>query len=80
MRFMHAELIPALATIPGGDFLMGSDDGEDDERPAHRVHVDEFQIGVHPVTNGQYAQFIHATGHRSPGVYELPLVVTAGSG
>ena len=26
-----------LVAIPGGEFLMGQDDGRDDERPAHRV-------------------------------------------
>jgi formylglycine-generating enzyme required for sulfatase activity len=69
-----------MATIPAGEFLMGSDEGEQDERPAHRVHVDEFQIGVQQVTNAEYARFVGQTGHRSPGVYELPLVVTAGNG
>ena len=77
---MQVELIPELATIPAGDFYMGSDDGDEDERPAHRVHLDEFQIGVQPVTNAEYARFVNATGHRPPGVYELPLVVTAGDG
>ena len=51
---MHVELIPELATIPAGDFLMGSDDGEEDERSAHRVHLDEFHIGVQQVTNADW--------------------------
>lgn len=59
---------------------MGSDEGEDDERPIHRVHVDEFQIGVHPVSNLEYAGFVRETGHRPPGVHELPLVVTVANG
>jgi formylglycine-generating enzyme len=75
---MQVELIPELTTIPAGKFYMGSDDGEEDERPAHRVHLDEFQIAVQPVTNAEYARFVNETGHRPPGVYELPLVVTAG--
>ena len=57
---------------------MGSDDADDDERPAHRVHVDDFLIAVHPVTQAEYARFVHETGHRAPAIYELPLVVTAG--
>jgi formylglycine-generating enzyme required for sulfatase activity len=71
---------PEMVAIPAGDFLMGSDDGEEDERPVHRVGLDEFWIGVQPVTNGEYAAFVRASGHRAPGVYELPLVVTAGDG
>jgi formylglycine-generating enzyme required for sulfatase activity len=75
---MALDLLPELALIPGGDFLMGSDEGEDDERPVHRVHVDDFLIGVHPVTHAEYSRFVRDTGHRAPAVYELPLVVSAG--
>lgn len=64
-----------VVRIPAGEFLMGADDGEDDERPAHRAYVDEFHIGTHPVTNREYGQFVKETGHPSPGVRELPLVV-----
>src|SRR5687768_8781293 len=73
-------LVPEMTTIPAGVFMMGSDDGDEDERPAHPVHVDAFDIGVQPVTNGQYARFVRDAGHRAPGLHELPLVVTAGSG
>jgi sulfatase modifying factor 1 len=56
----------AFARIPGGWFLMGSDEGQDDERPAHRVWVDAFELAIHPVTTGQYAAFLAATGHAAP--------------
>lgn len=72
--------LPETVLIPAGDFDMGSEDGEEDERPVHRVTLDEFSIGVQPVTNAEYARFVRATGHRAPAVYELPLVVTAGAG
>jgi sulfatase modifying factor 1 len=73
-----ADLLPEFALIPSGDFLMGSDSADDDERPAHRVHLDDFLMAVHPVTHADYARFVRETGHRAPAVYELPLVVTAG--
>jgi len=75
---MPSDLAPELALIPAGEFLMGSEDAEDDERPVHRVHVDDFFLGVQPVTNGEYARFVSETGHRSPAIYELPVVVKAG--
>jgi formylglycine-generating enzyme required for sulfatase activity len=67
---------PQVARIPAGEFTMGADEGEEDERPAHRVYLDEFCIGVYPVTNDQYAAFIRDAKHRLPAVRELPRIVT----
>lgn len=75
---MSNDLAPELASIPGGDFLMGSEGADDDERPVHRVYVDDFLLAAQPVTNGDYAKFVRATGHRAPAIYELPVVVQAG--
>jgi formylglycine-generating enzyme required for sulfatase activity len=75
---MAVDLLPELALIPSGEFVMGSDDADEDERPAHTVQLDDFMIAVQPVTNADYARFVHATGWRAPAIYELPLVVTAG--
>ncbi|MSO57007.1 MAG: formylglycine-generating enzyme family protein [Acidobacteria bacterium] len=65
-----------VVRIPAGEFVMGSDDGEEDERPPHRAYLDEFCIGINPVTNAEYAQFVHETGHPSPAVRALPLMVS----
>ena len=75
---MTSDQAPELALIPAGEFLMGSEHAEDDERPVHRVHVDDVLLGVQPVTNAEYARFVRDTGHRPPAIYELPLVVKAG--
>jgi formylglycine-generating enzyme required for sulfatase activity len=69
---------PDLARIPGGEFLMGSADGDHDERPVHRVHVSEFFIGRCTVTQDDYARFVRATGHPPPAVRELPLITAGG--
>ncbi|MEZ5319531.1 MAG: SUMF1/EgtB/PvdO family nonheme iron enzyme [Vicinamibacterales bacterium] len=58
--------IGRFAAIPAGRFLMGSDEGGDDERPVHAVEVDAFELAVHPVTCGEYAAFLAATGHEAP--------------
>ena len=58
---------------------MGSDDGDEDERPPHVVDLAAFQIGVQPVINAEYARFVRESGHRPPNVHALPLVVTAGN-
>ena len=75
---MALDVVPRLALIPAGEFLMGCDDADEDERPVHTVHVDDFLIGVQPVTNADYARFVRDTGHRAPSIYEIPLVVGVG--
>ena len=57
---------PRMVRIPEGWFLMGSEAGQDNERPVHRVWVDAFEFAVHQLTNGEYAHFLSATGHRKP--------------
>jgi formylglycine-generating enzyme len=52
-----------MVWIPGGEFLMGSDDHYPEEAPAHRVRVDAFWIDRAPVTNADFTEFIRATGH-----------------
>src|SRR5688500_19698793 len=73
---MREDPIPRFVRIPAGEFSMGSDEGADDERPAHDVHVDAFYASTHPVTVDQYAEFTRETGHGAPAVRDLPLVVT----
>jgi formylglycine-generating enzyme required for sulfatase activity len=60
-----------FARIPAGEFLMGSDAGQDDERPVHRVYVDAFDASIHPVTRGEYEAFLDATGHDRPRDWHL---------
>ena len=60
-----ASWIPAMVSIPGGTFLMGSNDGEDDEKPVHRVTVSGFSMGKYEVTVSQFKKFIDETGHRT---------------
>jgi sulfatase modifying factor 1 len=55
-----------LITIPASWFVMGSEDGVANERPAHRVHVSAFALGACQVTNGEYERFLQSTGHAPP--------------
>ncbi len=57
---------PALVRIPPGPFLMGSDTGQDNERPVHRVWVDAFELAATQVTNAEYARYLSATGATPP--------------
>jgi formylglycine-generating enzyme len=53
--------------IPGGRFLMGSDDprgyAADGEGPVHEVAVAGFELARHAVTNDSFAAFVVATGY-----------------
>ena len=56
----------AMAYFPGGDVEIGSDDRSaayDNERTRHTVALYPFWIDVHPVTNGEFAEFIATGGY-----------------
>ena len=59
-----------MAYVPGGTFMMGSDDGDELERPAHEVTVQPFYIDVYEVTNEDYEKFVTATSHRAPSTWQ----------
>ena len=46
--------------IPGGVFLMGSQHGNSNERPAHEVLVSGFYLDRYAVTNDEYREFVLA--------------------
>jgi gamma-glutamyl hercynylcysteine S-oxide synthase len=60
-----------MVPIPAGSFVMGSDDrhGYDNEKGAHEVHVDAFEIGRTPVTAGQWMEFVGGHGYENPGYW-----------
>lgn len=49
-----------MVLIPAGEFQMGSNDGDSDEKPVHTVYVDAFYMDIYEVTNAQYKQFVNA--------------------
>jgi sulfatase modifying factor 1 len=66
------ELSPALVHIPAGWFFMGCDTGQDNEKPVHRVWVDEFQLAACQVANAEYARFLRDTGSLPPPFWNDP--------
>lgn len=49
-----------LVSVPEGWFIMGSDSGESDEKPAHRVWLDAYQIEKYEVSAAQFAEFLNS--------------------
>jgi formylglycine-generating enzyme len=63
---------PPCVLIPAGYFLMGSDQGQDEERPAHRVWVDAFEMAAFQVRNRDYAVFLESDRHPKPKHWDDP--------
>ena len=53
--------------IPGGEFDMGSNDGQPNETPVHTVRVKGFWMDETEVTNAEFRKFVDATGHVTLG-------------
>jgi sulfatase modifying factor 1 len=64
---------PGMVWVPGGEFVMGTDDKKSmpNERPAHRVYVDGFWMDATIVTNAEFGQFVAATSYKT--VAERPI-------
>ena len=56
---------PAMRRIPEGWFTMGCDAGRDDEKPAHRVWVDAFELAASDDERGVCALF----GRDAPSIH-----------
>lgn len=48
-----------LVYVTGGSFMMGSKQGDKDEKPIHKVHIKSFYISKYEVTSTQYAKFLN---------------------
>lgn len=57
---------PTMVFVKGGTYMMGSNDGYADEKPAHKVTLSDFNIGKYEVTVAQYRQFCNETGRKMP--------------
>ncbi len=53
-----------MASIPGGTFKMGRNDGRENERPENPVTVQPFRMDKTEVTNAEYYAFISDSGYR----------------
>jgi ergothioneine biosynthesis protein EgtB len=59
--------VSGMAEVDGGLFWLGyagDDFAYDNEKPAHRVFVQDFAIDRVPVSNGAYLEFIRAGGYQ----------------
>lgn len=52
--------------------MMGSDAGQDNERPIHRVWIDAFDLAPYQVTNTEYERYVRASGSAAPPTWSDP--------
>jgi len=72
-RFRAGELLGGLGDtrinednmvmVPAGEFIRGSDEIDEEEKPVKRIYLDDFMIGVYPVTNREFKRFIDDNGY-----------------
>lgn len=73
-----------MISTPGGELMMGRNDGNEFEKPAHLVKLSPFLIDTTEVTNEQYLEFVRqkrrqppsswVEGSFSPGEANFPVV------
>ncbi len=59
---IEARYYPVMIPIPGGTFMMGSEDGAEDERPVHQVQLSPFQMAETETTMWQFGLYCAAQG------------------
>ncbi len=55
-----------MVAVAAGEYTLGRDDGDDIEKPRHRVTLKAFFIDKTEVTNAEYKKFVEATNHQAP--------------
>jgi len=66
-----------MVWIPGGSFMMGSNEHYPEEAPAHPVTVDGFWMDQYTVTNAHFSRFVEETDYvtfaeRAPRAEDYP--------
>jgi formylglycine-generating enzyme len=66
-----------MVRVPGGRFLMGSDEFYPEEQPVHEMTVDRFWMDEHLVTVAEFRRFVKATDYvtlaeRAPKAEDYP--------
>ncbi|HHD11550.1 MAG TPA: formylglycine-generating enzyme family protein, partial [Deltaproteobacteria bacterium] len=51
-----------MVYVPEGEFTMGSNLGEEDEKPERKLYLKGCYIDKHEVTNAEYRKFVKETG------------------
>ncbi|MFT7642266.1 MAG: cyclase [Pirellulaceae bacterium] len=59
----HFDDLMVFVFVPPGEFVLGADDGLQNEGPAHNVFLNGYWIEKYPVTVGQFREFVDNSGY-----------------
>jgi formylglycine-generating enzyme required for sulfatase activity len=59
-----------MVLIPAGKFIRGDNAGNHNEKPEHRVYLDDYLIDIYPVSNAQFEKFVNETGYTPEGPWK----------
>ncbi len=68
----QARVENSMVPVPGGIYdLGGTGDGfcYDIEMPEHKVYLNDYSIGMYPVSNGEYLEFVEDGGYEDFGYW-----------
>ncbi len=63
---LFGQQTPEMVLIKGGSFVMGSENGEGDEKPIRTVTLREFHLSKYEVTVQEYRKFVESTNGLMP--------------
>jgi len=66
----------SIILVPAGNFIMGSDNGNADEKPIHTVYLNAFYIDKYEVTNALYKSCVDANACAFPKFFNSNLRIT----
>lgn len=61
-----------MVLIPGGEYAIGDEKGEEDARPVRTVTLDPYYIDRHEVTNAEYRKFVEWFRETKDGRFAHP--------
>src|SRR2546421_5855059 len=56
-----------MALMPAGEFMMGDNAGDEDEKPAHKVQLGAFYMDRHEVTQNAYERLMEKNPSKARG-------------
>ncbi|MFN0121032.1 MAG: SUMF1/EgtB/PvdO family nonheme iron enzyme [Blastocatellia bacterium] len=59
-----------MVLIPGGEFRVGRDEGEDADKPAHPATIKPFFMDLTEVTNEAYQRFVTEQNYKAPASWK----------